>query len=373
MEIIGIICEYNPFHNGHVYHLKQIKKLYPDSMIILCLNGYFMQRGEISLLTKEEKVKLSLEHNIDIVVELPFSFGTQSADYFAHASLKILSSLKITHLIFGSETKDLSSLEEIAQKQLKNDFQFKKNNTQNYPTALAKSLNQEKIFQPNDLLAISYIKEILKQKYNIIPLNIQRTSSYHDLKSNSKIISASNIRQKFKEGKNILKYVPFSDLKIISNIDEKKHFELLKYKILTSNHLNEYLDVIEGLENKLKKEINNSHSIQELILNVKSKRYTYNKIQRLLTHVLIGLQSPVEEISYIRILGFNEKGKQYLRNHKKEFLLPTTVDKNSMTYHFELLSSCIYDLITNQNTYLFEKKNQPIYMKEASLKESSQK
>ena len=104
MEIIGIICEYNPFHNGHSYHIKKIKERYPDSLIILVLNGYFLERGETSILSKEDKVKIVLDNSIDIILELPFIFGTQSADTFASISLKILNNFQVSKLIFGSES-----------------------------------------------------------------------------------------------------------------------------------------------------------------------------------------------------------------------------------------------------------------------------
>ena len=372
MEVVGIICEYNPFHNGHKYHLEQVKKKFPDALIILCLNGYFMQRGEVSILSKEDKVKIALEFGVDLVVELPFIYGTQSADYFAYASLKILSQLGITHLVFGSESSDIEKLKEIAATQLKSDFTFQSQKGLNYPSRLAKSLHIEGFNNPNDLLAISYLKEIEKNHYSIIPVAIQRTSSYHDLESDDLIISASNIRQKKKEGKEISKYVPF-DVSNMVSIDEEKEFLLLSYQILTNPHLDQYLDVIEGLDDKLRKEILSCSSLQELLFRVKSKRYTYNKIQRMFLHVLTCLPKDVKDLSYIRILGFNLKGKEYLHQQKKKTSLPLQVKKDSFQYHFELVASRIYDILTSQNTFLFEKRNQPIFMQEASLSESNQK
>ena len=114
MKVIGIIAEYNPFHNGHLYQINKVKELYPDSLIICVLNGYFMQRGEMSVLTKEDKVKIALEHGIDIVVELPFVYGTQAGDIFGYQAIKLLNELKIDILCFGSESNDRELLEEIA-------------------------------------------------------------------------------------------------------------------------------------------------------------------------------------------------------------------------------------------------------------------
>ena len=110
MDIIGIIAEFNPFHNGHVYFIKRIKELYPNSILILCLNGYFLERGEISIESKEEKTRLALKYGVDIVVELPCLYGTNSADIFGNTSLKILNELHINKLVFGSESNDIERL-----------------------------------------------------------------------------------------------------------------------------------------------------------------------------------------------------------------------------------------------------------------------
>ena len=125
MDVIGIICEYNPFHNGHLYHINRIKEMYPNSLIILILNGYFLERGEVSILTKEDKTKIALNNNIDIVAELPFIYGTQSADTFADISLKILNNFKVNKLVFGSECNNIEKIKEIANIELNKEFDAK--------------------------------------------------------------------------------------------------------------------------------------------------------------------------------------------------------------------------------------------------------
>ena len=172
MEIIGIICEYNPFHNGHKYHIDMIKKKYPKSIIVLALSGYFSLRGDVSVLTKEDKVKLALSYGVDIVVEMPFILSTQSADIFADTAVKILNNFSVDRIIFGSESNDLETIEKIAQIQLyDNDFDKRlklalKSGT-NYPTALANALGVEFDFKPNDLLGVSYVKSALKNHFEI--------------------------------------------------------------------------------------------------------------------------------------------------------------------------------------------------------------
>ena len=115
MDIIGIIAEYNPFHNGHIYHINTIKKMYPDSIIILVVSGYFSQRGEISVLTKRQKVEIALEYGVDLVVELPFKFATQSADFFSVGSVGILNYLGVKKIVFGSESNDVKLLTSLAK------------------------------------------------------------------------------------------------------------------------------------------------------------------------------------------------------------------------------------------------------------------
>ena len=365
MEVIGIICEYNPFHNGHLYHIKKIKEMYSDSLIILVLNGYFLERGEISILSKEAKTKIALAHGVDIILELPVIYGTQSADTFASISLKILNNFHVNKIIFGSESNEIEKIKEIASKQL--DEEYNKlvkeylDNGLNYPTALAKALNIDFEFLPNDLLGISYTKAIIQNNYNIEPITIKRTSAYHDTSSNDHIVSASNIREKIKNNEDISKYIPINIKDFINNTNYDNYFKLLKYKINTDIYLNEYLDVDEGIEYRLLEYINKSKNIDEFINNIKTKRYTYNKLNRMFIHILLSfLKTDNVDIEYIKILGFNSNGKKYLNSIKENLEISTNINKDSIQYKYELKASIIYDLINNTNTYEFEQRNKPI-------------
>ena len=362
MDIIGIIAEYNPFHNGHLYQINEIKKKYPDSIIIAIIDGYFNQRGETSIITKEDKVSDALANNVDLVVELPVLFATQSADTFANAAIKILNELKITKLCFGSESNNLDILNKIADKQLDNDFNSLVKDYLdkgvNYPTALKKALDIDFDYNnPNDLLAISYLKSIKKNNYNIEPISIKRTNEYHDLEKNDGIISASNIRNKIIKQNDVSSFVP-----IVNEYHYNDYLKYIKLAIL-NNNLKDILDVDEGLDNKLLSEINKSSTLDELILNVKSKRYTYNKINRMLTHILLGVRKYDANIDpeYLKVLGFNSKGKEYLNSIKKGINIPLYSNKiKSKVKDYELKSSIIYDLINDTDTYQYEIKNKPI-------------
>lgn len=367
MERIGIICEYNPFHNGHLYHIKKIKSLYPDSLLILVLNGYFLERGEVSLVSKEEKTKIALEFGIDLVLELPVLYGTQSADIFANTAITILNYFKVDKLIFGSEVNNISLLnklvDEIENPNYQNKVKELLGQGLNYPTALAKAISLDFDFNhPNDLLAISYLKAIRKNQFNITPISIKRTSAYHDLESKEQIVSASNIRNKILKNEDISAYLPKKSQNALLPMNQELYFKLLKNKILTTPHLEEFLTVDEGIENRLVEQMKNSYSLDEFIKNVKTKRYTYNKICRMCTHILLGIRKKdnIEKLSYIKILGFSNRGQEYLKTIREDINMHTQVDKNSIEYKLELNAAILYDLLFNTNTYNFEIKNQPI-------------
>lgn len=381
MNIIGIIAEYNPIHLGHIYQIKETKKLFPNSTIILITNSSFTERGDVSILNKWNKTKISLENKIDLVVELPFTYATQSADTFAKGALEILNHLKIDTLIFGSESNNIDKLTQIAKTQLTNptyDITVKKylKTGINYPTAMSKALMDilgYTITEPNDLLGISYIKEILKNHYPIKPISIKRTNSYHSKKINSNIINASLIRKLHLQNKDITPYLPpNTNSYLYQDLSLENYFSYLKYKILTEKDLSIFQTVEEGIENRIQKVILHSNNWKELIENIKTKRYTYNKINRMLIHILTSFtkeEAKNLKIDYIRVLGFNIKGKSYLNKIKKEITLPilTNYKKNiSSILDIELRITKIYYLPINPNLIQTEYHSKPIIIKEKS-------
>ena len=349
--MVGIIAEYNPFHNGHLYHLNKVKEMFPNKIITLVLVGNFLNRGDVSTIDKFDKTLLALKYGVDLVVELPFIFATQAADIYAYGAIKILDSLKCEYLVFGSESNNIETLTNMAQVQLNNDLDLKKYLSQgyNYPTSLAKSiedLTNLRINNPNDLLGISYIKAIINFNSNIKPITIKRTNNYHDLRIDNNIISATSIRNLLKNKKDVSKYVPNETLKYIKSISLENYFDILKHQIIIDD-LEQYQDVDKALNNLLKKHINEVNSIEELILKVKSKNYTYNKIKRCLVHILCGFKKQNCNIEYIRILGFNKKGQNYLNKIKKDTTLPIITNFNKQL-EYELNISKIYSLITDK-------------------------
>ncbi len=378
MKIVGIIAEYNPLHLGHIYQLTKIKELYPDSLIILITNKTFTQRGDVSIINIYDKTKLALDNNIDLIIELPFPYATQSGDYFAKGALEILNHLKIDTLVFGSESNNIEKLKSIANTQINNKEYNNKVKEYletgiNYPTAMSKALNDTIGYttnEPNDLLAISYIKEIITNNYPITPISIKRIGNYHETDKNKDIISASLIRKLLKDNINITKYIPNNTEKYLNkNISNESFFPYLKYKIISTEDLSIYQTVEEGIENRIKKEIFNSNSWNELVENIKTKRYTYNKINRMLIHILTSFtkeEANTIKIDYIKLLGFSIKGKKYLNTIKKDIPIPiiTTYRNNiSKLLDIEHRVTSIYNLIINPNLTKEEYKTKPIIKK----------
>lgn len=379
-KIIGVIAEYNPFHLGHRYQIEKIKELYPDSIIIAIISTNFTQRGDISLLNKWNKATICLNEGIDLVIELPTLYATQSADIFAYGAISILNKFKIDTLVFGSETNDIDYFTTLANIQINNPKypELVKNYLSlglNYPTAMSKALKEltnTKIDKPNDLLALSYIKEIIKNNYPITPISIKRTNDYHSnsLQNNTNIINASLIREMFLNNQDISPYIPNNTKELLYQyLSLNKAYTLLKYNIINNeNNLSTYLDIEEGLDKRILKYLDISHTWIDLVNNLKTKRYTYNKINRTLLHLLLNIKKEdnTKEI-YLRVLGFNNKGREYLKKLKKDTNLDifTSYRKNkSPLLDLEYHSTYIYSLITNDSSLIKrEYQSKPIILK----------
>ena len=367
-HIVGIIAEYNPFHNGHLYHIEKVKEMFPDSPIILVLGGNFTERGDISILDKWEKTAIAIKNGIDLIVELPFPFSCASADIFAKGSIDILNHLRVTDLVFGSESDDIEGIKKLVETELSNpDFdnlvQVYLRMGYNYPTSLSKALEDitgDCFKLPNDILGISYVKAIYSNNYKITPHTIKRTNDYHSKElDNMSINSATSIREALLNNKDIKESVPsitYSYLKDkkIPKLDD--YFNLLKYKIISCNDLTIYNLVDSGIATKLKKEILNSYSFDELINKVKSKNLTYSRLSRTLIYILCDytkdMAKEFKDIKYIRLLGFSNKGRDYLNKIKKAVDVPIiskfTREKDKML-EYEYKITKIYSLVFDKD------------------------
>lgn len=375
MKIIGLIAEYNPFHLGHQYQIKKIKEMFPNSIIIAIISTHFTQRGDISIINKWDKTKICLEEGIDLVIELPTLYATQSADIFAYGALSILNKFKIDTLVFGSESNDINNLVKLANIQIKNNNynllvkQYLDTGI-NYPTAMSKALKDITnitIDKPNDLLALSYIKQIIQNNYQITPISIKRTNNYHDKKIKNNIINATLIRELLLKNEDISSYIPKTTNKYLyKNLSLNNAYPFLIYNIICNqNNLSNYLDIDEGIEGRIIKNINKSNIWNELVMNIKTKRYTYNKINRMLIHILLNIkkENNIKDI-YLRVLGFNQHGRNYLNQIKKDLdmeLITSYKPNKSRVLDLEYECTKIYSLIINDSS-LIEKeyKNKPI-------------
>ena len=369
MKKIGIIAEFNPFHNGHLYLINEIKKIFPDSLIVAIISTNFTQRGDFSFLTKWDKTRICLKNNIDLVIEIPTLFATQGSDVFSHYAVSVLEYLNIDYLVFGSESGDIDILKQLASTSLYNKEYdklvkeyLKLGNS--YPSSTSKALfnlTNIKLINSNDILGVSYIKTIMLNEYNIEPICIKRTNNYLNKKTSGNISSATSIRELYINNKDIKDYVPLITNKLI-NIDRNyldNYFKILKYKLITEiNNLNIYLDVSEGIDNKIKKvilEVNNYH---DLIDRLKSKRYTYNRLNRMFIHILLNIKKDYKyDINYIRVLGFNNKGRSYIKEMKNEITLPIITNYKNIddeVLYIEKIATITYLNIINRSDLIKE-------------------
>ena len=359
---IGIVVEYNPFHNGHIYQINEVKKKYKDCTIIVVMSSSFTMRGELSLLTKWQKTEVALQNGVDLVIELPSVF-CQSDDIFAYNAIFLLNEIGIDTLVFGSESNDLEKLINISKTQLNNDL-FDKNVKMyldkgfNYPTSLSNAIydiSGLKVDTPNDILAVSYIKSILmiNDKIKIIPL--KRSNDYNDLISDGNILSASNIRNKYFNNIDFKKSVPTKtyDFMIENSINYDLMFNLIKYNILANkDNLTAFHLIDDSIAPRLYKAALISLNLKELIDNVKTKRYTFSRINRILCFILFNIRKNEAnsfKLEYIRVLGMNKKGKCVLKQCKSTSSLPiiTKFKKGYNLLDYELKITTIYSIIFN--------------------------
>ena len=394
MNITGIITEYNPFHNGHKFHLEESKKQTKSDGTICIMSGNFVQRGGPAIIDKWKRTEMALSNGVDLIIELPTFYAVSSAEFFAKGAVSILNSLNIVNnLFFGSEIGDAKALSEIAKVLVSEDERFQNILKENLSLGLTFAKAREKslieylnsseinniITSSNNILGIEYIKAILKLNSSINPVALKREgSNYNDKSLSQTFSSATSIREVLKNTSNIedLKnIIPLESYEVFSKLQEQDYrftfeeemFKYIKYKIQTNCvNFNNLYEVTEGLDNKIIKEISSSNSLHEFILKIKSKRYTYSKISRILTHIYLGLDNndfkdiANENNLYVRVLGFNKTGREILSLIKANSSIPliTKVPRftNNPLLKFDLQATACYSLLNDKvnpfNDYL---------------------
>ena len=408
-KVLGIIAEYNPFHNGHLYHLETSKKLTDADYTVAIISGNFTQRGSTSIVDKWSKTKMALENGIDLVIELPVLYSISSAENFADGAIKILNSLGIVdYLSFGAETSDISILNNIANilcsehEEYKNLLSIELEKGLSFPKARENALldyikntddnvpenriiDFEKyskvLSSPNNILGIEYLKALKKYKSSIKPVCISRfKSEYNSSSFSENIASATAIRELIKNKnfdtiKNVIPLVSYSILMDCINsgcvapdlncFEKEIIFTLRKMSIEEIFNLP---DVSEGLEFSIKKAVNSCNNINNFLDIVKSKRYTVTRLQRILLYALLGISKEDIQLSkkvekpYVRVLGFNDNGKKLvseIATKNPELKLITSVkkfvDSNSnkdlqIIFAKDVLATDVYSLAFKNNS-----------------------
>lgn len=387
MNVLGIVAEYNPFHNGHLYHLQVSKDLAKADYSICIISGNFSQRGTPSIIDKWSKTQMALFSGIDLILELPTIYSISSAENFANGSIKILNNLNIvTHLSFASEIGNLSILNEFADilyhepkeyvtllyhelskgisyaKARENAMLMYLNDIRKYANIMSK---------PNNILAIEYLKALKKLKSSITPITIERLSVDHNstMPSNN-IASSSNIRELINQQKDFKDYVPSKTYEILKNamkygkiVKDLSTFEkeiLYTLRKMSLEEIANLPDVSEGLENIIKKDANSSVCLDEFISKTKSKRYTVTRLQRILLYSILDItkkdmaDSKSIKNPYIRILGLNKKGKELISQIKysnPKLPIITSVKDFIDSNKNKVLSNMLYTDILATNLY----------------------
>lgn len=356
MNLCAIICEYNPLHYGHLYHIQKSKELSGADGIICILSGNFTQRGEPTVCNKYVRATMALEAGADIVVQMPTAYACSSAEVFALAGVKIANSFKnVTHLSFGCETKNFGLLKEIAKyladepkeyKDALNHFLDEGNSlVVSRRKALEQLIKESKVEfseitetldimqKPNNILAIEYLKALYKTNSTIEPVFVNRgCSEYHSDEVNGKDTSATAIRCRLADNPkthSIKKYMPkfaykrlHDEIKRFGLPDNELFSDLCMYKMKTcsADDIRELYDVSEGLENRFVDSARDIKDLNTLLLDVKSKRYTYTRLKRIVLRELLDIKRDtiekiysVDKLPYIKVLGFRSDREDLLR------------------------------------------------------------
>lgn len=380
MKICGIISEYNPFHNGHLFQIQETRKK-GATHIIAVMSGNFVQRGDAAIIDKFKRAELAVKNGIDLVIELPVIYSLSTAETFARGGISILSQLScVDSISFGSECGDSSLLKKSAQisEEFSNSEELKELLKEgfSFPSAIEKLCYKKygteisSVFSsPNNLLGIEYIKAINYFNSDIKIETISRKSVMHDSNSvTDNFASASLIRKMIEKNKDIKNLTPLNvyeaveDLRNNGELHFLKNLEsslLYKMRMMTEDDFKALNDVSQGLENRFFNAVKNSHSVEDLLFNVKTKRYPLSKLRRILLNAYLGIEKKdiIMPSPYARILAMNDKGCEILKQAKEKSSIPisTSLLKLSETSQkakklamLEARATDIYNLSSNK-------------------------
>jgi predicted nucleotidyltransferase len=347
MKSVGLIVEYNPFHNGHKYHIEKAKEITGADVAIAVMSGNFLQRGEPAIFNKWVRTEAAIFNGVDIVIELPVLYSSQSAEIFATGAVAILNSLKVNHIVFGAESdnieiiKTIAEAEKIEEKKSEMDEVIKRemNLGQSYPNAFAKAVKEilgyEEVLTPNNILGLEYLRALNRINSDIIPVAIKRENvGFYSTDISQNIASATAIRKKIFEGslEEVMKTVPINchdllkkEIKENQMAKIEEYYNILKYSVLSQPEKLKYIqDIEQGFDIRIYKGMLKSKNFEQFFSEIITKRYTISRVYRILTHILLDIDIEITEKAkkttppYCRILGINGKGREYIRKIKKE-------------------------------------------------------
>lgn len=301
--ISGIICEFNPFHQGHKYLIDTVKN---DGAVVCAMSGNFVQRGEFAVFDKFTRAKTAVENGADLVIEIPCAYSLKSAEGFARAGVRLLEATNtVEQIAFGAECDNIELLKETAKQVILKDEQIKQELKSgiSYPAARRKAVGSELLDMPNNILAIEYLKA------TSLPCTaVKRIGEGHD--TDDRIYSASAIRKEL-------------SLDEICSLKNCEVAVLSKLRTMTAEDFLCIEDVSEGLENRIVDAVSTSLSIEELYDKIKTKRYAHSRIRRIILKAYLGVTKDFsQEVPYIRVLAFNDRGREILAQMKKKADLP---------------------------------------------------
>lgn len=386
MRVLGIIVEYNPIHNGHVYQIEEAKKLVDPDYTIVIMSGPFTEQGNISLFSKSLKAELAIRCGVDLVLELPVIYASSSAEYFSKGAINILNSLSVvTHLAFGAECTDLKCLLNIAKILIENEkvliaksksYENKKINSAKTQAEVLKEMLSENeleiLKKPNNILAIQYLKNILALGSNISPVLIKRIGAGHEsLVVNGQFASSTAIRNLLKVGnitdiENVVPQNVFEKLLCVDKAYEERYWQLLKYEItkLNTSGLSKIHEINEGLENRIYALALTSNSYDEFLASLQTKRYTLGRLKRICNNILLGITkdkaNSLYGAYYARVLKANNNGINLLASFNAHSSIPViTSAKSANTNSHNINSSLELDfLATKIHSLIFNTSHQ---------------
>lgn len=362
MKILALITEYNPFHNGHIYHIEKAKALTEPDVTIAVMSGNFTQRGEIAITDKFTRTEAALQH-VDLVAELPLLNAVSSADDFARGGVHVADKLQATDLVFGSESGNIDALiaaaDESARLEVSPEFNDLLKQGYSYPRAISTLAKNTLLASPNDTLGIAYINALKELNTSIRPGTIKRIgNNYSDAAlSSAEFSSATSLRAALFQGdiKQAQKFMPENLIHQMMNqhlASNEDFYKTLKAVILTRSaaELRNIYMMTEGLEHRLQDKIRSADSYEAFLSAVKTKRYTWTRLSRLMIAILLNITTDVMNqhmlTDSVRILGMTKNGQQYLKSLDSVNIITNVNKKNRDLVSHEVTATEMYNTFT---------------------------